>query len=118
MTVSWFETARTGAAREFGRRNWRLFAAVEIGRIVVRKVVPTLVILAALGIAVGLAVRYSAWVVPRLLLLAVTSAAAGLALWAWRRWRWQVRSGRHRMAAGAAVLVLVAVVGASAYLML
>lgn len=115
--MSWFQTARKGAAKEFGRRNWRLFAAVEIGRAVARRVVPTLVILGALLVAIGLLMRYSVWILPRLLTLAVLSAAVGAALWAWQRWRWQVRAGQHRPVAVVGALVLVATVGASAYLL-
>lgn len=115
--MSWFGTARKGAAREFGRRNWRWFAAAEIGRAVARRVLPNLLILTAVLMAVGLLLRYSAWILPRLTLLAATSAALGVALWVWRRWRWRVRAGQYRPVAVATALVLVATVGASVYLL-
>lgn len=98
----WHEMARRGAAREFGRRHWRWFAAAEISR----RVVPNLMILAAVVMAVGLAVRYSAWILPRLLLLAVASAALGVALWVWRRWRRLIRAGFYWPAGVTACLLL------------
>lgn len=98
----WHEVARRSAAVEFGRRRWRWFAAAEVGR----RVGPQLLILAAVVVAVGLAVRYSAWILPRLLLLAVASAGLGAALWAWRRWRLLIRVGFYWPVGAVACLVL------------
>lgn len=112
--MSWFETARTGAAREFGRRHWRVFAAAEVARWVTRRVVPTMLILTAVLMAVGLMLRYSAWILPRLVALAVASAALGVALWAWQWWRRSYRPGRRAVAA-ATMLASIGVLGISVY---
>ncbi|MET8153691.1 hypothetical protein ACIBSW_27555 [Actinoplanes sp. NPDC049668] len=47
-----FRLARRGAAYEFGRRFWRWFTTFEIIRWAIRRVLPTLLILAVLGAAV------------------------------------------------------------------
>ncbi|WP_281901940.1 hypothetical protein [Micromonospora humidisoli] len=110
-TVSWFGSARRSAAHEFGRRMWRWFAAFEI----VRRVAPTVLLLVAAGMAVWLAVRWSAWWLPRLALIAALSAGLGVAVWVWRRWRWSVQMGIHRPVLGVAGLVLAAVAGGAVY---
>lgn len=112
--MSWFQTARRGAANEFGRRMWRWFAVFEAVRWFARRVLPTLVILAALGMAVWTAVRWSLWWVPRLLVLSAVSAALGLALWVWRRWRWTIRASHYRPVV-VAVVTLVAITGGAVY---
>lgn len=109
--MSWFGTARKGAANEFGRRMWRWFAAFEV----VRKVGPVLLLLAVLGMAVWTALRWSAWWLPRLGMLATVAAALGLALWVWQKWRWSVRMGFHRPALALASLVVIAGAGGAVY---
>jgi hypothetical protein len=92
ITAMWFEIARQGAAFEAGRRMWRWFAAAAIAGWVVRRVLPTAVLLAALAVSVWLALRWSAAWLPRLAMLAAVSAALGALLWSRRQW-WRVRVG-------------------------
>lgn len=113
--MSWLGRARQGAANEFGRRMWRWFAAVEVARWFARRVLPTLLILTAAGLAVWMAARWSAWWLPRLAVLAASAAGLGVALWLWQRWRWAVRMGMVRPALAAAALVVAAGAGGALY---
>ncbi|MDG4790011.1 hypothetical protein O7626_29505 [Micromonospora sp. WMMD1102] len=110
--MSWFRTARRGAADEFGRRFWRWFLAAAI----IRRTLPTLLILVAVAAAVAVAARSAVWWLPRLTGLAVTAAVLGLIVWLWRRWRWQMHAGQHRAAAVAtACLAVIGVLGTALY---
>ena len=116
--MSWFRTARRGAAYEFGRRLWRWFAAAELIGWIARRVLPTLLILAAPTAAVWLAVRTSGWWLPRLTGLAVITAALTVAVWLVRRYRWELRAGLPRTAVAGAVVVLAGVLGTAIYWLL
>ncbi|RBQ05139.1 hypothetical protein DQE82_26685 [Micromonospora sp. LHW51205] len=94
---------------------WRWFAVVEGVRWFMRRVLPTLMLVAAAGMALWLALRWSAWWLPRLTALAAAAAGLGVALWLWRRWRWSVRMGLHRPALALGGLVLVALAGGAVY---
>ena len=109
--MSWLGTARKGAANEFGRRMWRWFAAFEI----TRKVAPVVLLLAVLAASVWMALRWSAWWIPRLGMLVTMAAVLGVALWLWQRWRWSVRMGFHRPALALAGLVVLAGAGGAFY---
>lgn len=112
--MSWFRTASRGAAYEYGRRMWRWYALAHITRAVARRAGPTLLILITLTLAVWTAIRFAAWWLPRLAALAAASTALGIALWAWRRWRWRIRAGHHRVAALAGACLLAATLGITA----
>jgi hypothetical protein len=113
--MSWFRLARRGAAYEFGRRLWGWFLAMEIIRIVVRRVLPVAVILAALAMAVWFAVRTSAWWLPRLTALAVVAGTLTAAVWLARRYRWELRAGLPRIAVAALVVGLAGVLSTCLY---
>ena len=113
--MSWFRLARRGAAYEFGRRLWRWFAAAELIGWFARRVLPTLLILAAVGIAVWFAVRTSGWWLPRLAGLAVIAAALTVAVWLARRYRWELRAGLPRLAVASLVVGLAGSLGAAVY---
>lgn len=89
------EEARRAAARQFGRRHYRLFAVAHFGR---RAVTPLLAV--ALAALVGYAVwRWHvpvlAWTatrfVPAVLTVVLVLAAAAAGVLAWRRWGWLVQ---------------------------
>ena len=111
MPSSWFGLARRGAAHEFGRRLWRWFLAIEIIGWFVRRILPVLLIVAALAVAVWLAVRTSFWWLPRLTLLAVLAVVLTVAIWLARRYRWELRASMPRLAVAAAVAGLAGAVG-------
>jgi hypothetical protein len=111
MSSSWFGLARRGAAYEIGRRLWRWFTAFEIISWFIRRVLPTLLILTALGTAIWFAVRTAAWWMPRLLALAVIAAALTVAVWLARRYRWELRASLPRTALAAGVVALTGVLG-------
>ena len=113
--MSWFQLVRRGAAYELGRRLWRWFAAFEIIRWFLRRVLPTLLILTALGIAFWAAVRTAGWWLPRLTALAVIAATLTAALWLARRYRWELRAGLPRIAVAALVVGLAGFLGAAVY---
>src|SRR3954470_8318881 len=89
----WWQEARTGAAREFGRRHYRLFAAAAI----TRRLLPTFGVLVVAGAAaVGIWVLVhshghvvvstaTSWVRPALAAAAAALVAAAL-IAVWRRW--------------------------------
>lgn len=113
--MSWFRLARRGAAYEFGRRLWAWFVAVEIIRVVVRRVLPVVLILAGLAVAVWVAVRTAAWWLPRLTALAVIAGTLTAATWLYRRYRWELRAGLPRTALAVIVLGLAGVLGTCLY---
>jgi hypothetical protein len=113
--MSWFRLARRGAAYEFGRRMWRWFAAYELARWAARRILPTLLILAALAVAVWFAVRTAAWWLPRLTALAVIAATLAAAVWLARRYRWELRAGLPRTAVAAIAVLLAGVLGTAVY---
>jgi hypothetical protein len=113
--MDWFRLARRGAAYEFGRRLWRWFAAFEVLRWLARRVLPTLLILAALAVAAWLAVRTAAWWLPRLTALAVIAGTLTAAVWLARRYRWELRAGLPRAAVAALAVVLAGVLGTAVY---
>ncbi|WP_033339155.1 hypothetical protein [Catenuloplanes japonicus] len=76
--MNWIRQARRGAADEFGRRMWRWFLAAAI----VRRAVLPLLMLAALAIATGIAIRWSVWWLPRLASLALAAATFTAVAWA------------------------------------
>jgi hypothetical protein len=104
--MSWFGLARRGAAYEFGRRLWRWFLAFEIIGWFARRVLPVLLILAALAVAVWVAIRTSFWWLPRLTLLAVLAVVLTAVVWLARRYRWELRAAMPRLAVAAAVVGL------------
>jgi len=107
--MSWFRLARRGAAYELGRRLWAWFLAIEIIKFAVRRVLPVVLILAALAAAVGLGIRTSAWWLPRLTALAVIAATLTVAVWLARRYRWELRAGLPCIAVAVVVLGVVGV---------
>lgn len=109
--MSWFRLARHGAAYEFGRRLWGWFAAFEIIRWFVRRVLPVLLILTALGVAVWAAIRTAGWWLPRLTGLAVIGTILLVTVWLARRYRWELRAGLPRLAVAAVVVALAGVLG-------
>jgi hypothetical protein len=113
--MDWFRLARRGAAYEFGRHLWRWFAAFELIRWFVHRVLPIVLILAALAVAIWLAVRTAAWWLPRLTALAVIAATLAAAVWLARRYRWELRAGLPRTAVAALVLVVAGVLGTAVY---
>jgi hypothetical protein len=113
MSSSWFGLARRGAAYEFGRRLWRWFLAFEIIGWFVRRILPVLLIAAALGMAVWVAVRTSFWWLPRLTLLVILAGVLTVAVWLARRYRWELRAAAPRLAVAAMVVGLAGVVGAA-----
>jgi hypothetical protein len=113
--MSWFRLAHRGAAYEFGRRLWRWFAAVEVIRWFLRRVLPTLTVLTVLAVAVWFAVRTSAWWWPRLTALAAFAAILTAALWLAHRYRWEIRAGLPRTAIAAAVVALAGLLGTAVY---
>ena len=112
---SWFGRARRGAAYEFGRRLWRWFLTIEIIRWFVRRVLPTLLILAALGVAVWVAVRTAAWWMPRILALAAIAGSLVVLTRLAYRYRWELRAGLPRLAVASLVVGLGGMLGAAVY---
>ena len=112
---SWFGLARRGAAYEFGRCLWRWFTAFEIISWFFRRVLPTLLILAALGVAVGVAVRTAAWWMPRILALTAIAGALVVLIRLAHRYRWELRAGLPRLAVAALVVGLAGFLGAAVY---
>ena len=113
--MSWFRHARRGAAAEFGRRLWAWFATFEIIRWLATRVLPVLLILAALTMAVWYAARTAGWWLPRLTLLVPLTAALAGAVWLARRYRWELRASLPRTAAAVAVIALTGVLGTLVY---
>jgi hypothetical protein len=111
--MSWFRLARRGAAYEFGRRLWRWFMAFEIIRWFMRRVLPTVLILAALGVAVWVAARTAAWWMPRILALAAIAGGLTVVIRLARRYRWELRAGLPRTAVAAGLVALAGVLGAA-----
>jgi hypothetical protein len=114
---SWFGLARRGAANEFGQRLWRWFLAVEIISWLIRRFLPTLLILAALGVAVWFAVRTAAWRMPRILALAAITGALTVLIRLAYRYRWELRASLPRAAVAASVVALAGVLSAAVYLL-
>ncbi|GAA4719084.1 hypothetical protein [Phytohabitans rumicis] len=113
--MDWFRLARRGAAYEFGRRLWAWFAAYELIRWLIRRVLPTLLILAALAVAGWVAVRTAAWWLPRLTMLAVLAGTLAAAVWLARRYRWELSAGLPRAAVAGLVVALAGVLGTAVY---
>jgi len=113
MPSSWFGLARRGAAYEFGRRLWRWFLAVEIIGWLVRRVLPVLLILAALGAAVWVAVRTAAWWMPRILALVAIAGGLIVVIRLAYRYRWELRASLPRTAVAAGVVALAGVFSAA-----
>lgn len=113
--MSWFRLARRGAAYEFGRRLWAWFLAFEIISFVVRRVLPVVLILAALGLSVWFAVRTAGWWLPRIVALAVIAATLAAAVWLARRYRWELRAGLPRTALAALLIGLASVLAVAVY---
>ena len=109
--MSWFRLARRGAAYEFGRRLWAWFLAIEIITFVVRRVLPIVLILAALTVGVWVAVRTSFWWMPRILALAAIAGGLTVAIRLARRYRWELRAGLPRTAVAAIVVLLAGALG-------
>jgi hypothetical protein len=113
--MSWIRDVRRGAAYELGRRLWRWFAAFELIGWFIRRVLPTLLILAALAVAVWIGIRTAAWWLPRLTGLAVIAAVLTVAVWLARRYRWEIRAGLPRTAVAAAVVALAGLLGTAVW---
>ena len=113
--MSFYRSVRRGAAYEIGRRLWAWFLAYEIISIVVRRVLPVVLIVAALGVSVWLAVWSAGWWLPRLTALAVAAGLLGAVVWLYRRYRWEIRAGLSRAALARIVLGLAGVSGAIVY---
>jgi hypothetical protein len=113
--MTWFRHARRGAAYEFGRRLWAWFAAFEAIRWFTARVLPVLLILAAIAVAVWFAVRTAVWWLPRLTLLAALSVSLAGAAWLAHRYRWELRASLPRTAVAAAVLALAGALGTLVY---
>jgi hypothetical protein len=111
MPSSWFGLARRGAAYEFGRRLWRWFLAFEIIGWFVRRVLPVLLIVVALGVAVWFAVRTAAWWMPRILALAALAGGLTVCIRLAYRYRWELRASLPRTAVAASVVALAGAVG-------
>ena len=109
--MSWFRNARRGAAYEFGRRLWRWFAAFELIRWFVQRILPTLLILVALAAAVWVALRAAAWWMPRLTALAIIAAVLTGVIWLAHRYRWELRASMPRTAIAAGVVALAGLLG-------
>jgi hypothetical protein len=113
--MSFIRNVRRGAAYEIGRRLWRWFAAFEIIRWLVRSVLPTLLIIASIGVAVWFAIRSAGWWLPRLAGFAVIALTLTAAVWLARRYRWEIRGGLPRTAVAAAVVALSTVLSAAVW---
>ncbi|MFF5293646.1 hypothetical protein [Paractinoplanes globisporus] len=110
---SWLGLARRGAAYEFGRRLWRWFTVFEIFRWFVRRVLPTLLILAALAVAVWVAVRTAAWWMPRILALTAIAGSLIVLTRLAYRYRWELRAGLPRLAVASILIGLAGFLGAA-----
>ena len=113
--MSWFRTARRGAAYEFGRRFMGWFLVAEIIRWFARYVVPTLLILASLAVAVWFAVRTAAWWMPRIVALAAIAGGLTVLIRLAYRYRWEIRAGLPRTAVGAGAVALVGLLGTAVW---
>ncbi|MFI7547262.1 hypothetical protein [Actinoplanes sp. NPDC049599] len=109
--MSFYRSVRRGAAFETGRRLWVWFLAFEI----IRRVLPFVVILAALGVSVWFAIRSAGWWLPRLAGLATVAVLLGVAVWLYRRYRWEIRAGLPRTALAAIVLGMAGLAGAAVW---
>ena len=113
--MSWFRLARRGAAYEFGRRLWGCFLAIEIISYLIRRVLPVVLVLAALGAAVWVALRTAGWWLPRLTALAVIAVALTGTVWLARRYRWELRAGLPATAVAAGVVALAGLLGTAVW---